>query len=308
VSTPATRSLAAVLRDQLGSSDGLRLLVGEYQAPGADTRYSNVLVNGQTVSVPKPPAETAGAAAYMIAGRGRLIILGAGGGGSQGPAGPQGPKGDTGATGPQGPQGVPGPTGPQGTTGATGSQGPAGSQGPPGQGVPAGGSAGQLLAKIDATNYNTQWVAPSGASSPPALAADRYQRIVRNQNAAAGNDYTVTSATAAAIDATNLRITKTCQGRPVRLHLRGVAAHAVAMGLINFSFRMDGAAVDGGPPFGMHSAAAGAQASLNLAWDLTPAAGSHYFEPWWSTVSGTGTLYCRATIPLQFTWEELPYG
>jgi hypothetical protein len=39
----------------------------------------------------------------------------------------------------------------------------AGTEGPPGpagQGVPVGGTAGQVLAKIDNTNYNTQWVTP----------------------------------------------------------------------------------------------------------------------------------------------------
>jgi len=47
--------------------------------------------------------------------------------------------------------GVPGATG---ATGATGAQGP---QGDPGEGVPVGGSAGQVLAKIDGTDYNTTW-------------------------------------------------------------------------------------------------------------------------------------------------------
>ena len=39
--------------------------------------------------------------------------------------------------------------------GATGSQGPAG------PGVPTGGTAGQVLSKIDGTDYNTEWVTPS---------------------------------------------------------------------------------------------------------------------------------------------------
>ena len=33
-----------------------------------------------------------------------------------------------------------------------------------GQGVPAGGTTGQVLAKVDATNYNTQWVTPGAGS------------------------------------------------------------------------------------------------------------------------------------------------
>ena len=44
--------------------------------------------------------------------------------------------------------GTPGPAGAPGTPGAPGA---------PGQGVPVGGTAGQVLAKIDGTNYNTEW-------------------------------------------------------------------------------------------------------------------------------------------------------
>ena len=47
--------------------------------------------------------------------------------------------------------------------------GPAGADGADGAngvGVPIGGTTGQILAKIDATNYNTQWVNPgSGGAS-----------------------------------------------------------------------------------------------------------------------------------------------
>jgi len=58
-----------------------------------------------------------------------------------------------------------------GLTGATGPQGPAGPQGLPGVdgvdgtdgvGVPAGGTAGQVLAKVDGTDYNTTWVNKTG--------------------------------------------------------------------------------------------------------------------------------------------------
>lgn len=37
-----------------------------------------------------------------------------------------------------------------------------GSDGTPGVGVPAGGTAGQVLAKVDGTDYNTQWVDQTG--------------------------------------------------------------------------------------------------------------------------------------------------
>lgn len=65
--------------------------------------------------------------------------------------GAQGPQGATGATGATGPKGE------QGPQGETGPQGPQGPQGPAGQGVPTGGTAGQVLAKVDGTNYNTEW-------------------------------------------------------------------------------------------------------------------------------------------------------
>jgi hypothetical protein len=77
----------------------------------------------------------------------------------------------TGATGTQGdigPQGPIGLTGDTGATGAQGIQGIQGIQGPAGPLNTAGGTAGQLLAKIDGTDYNAQWVDapqsdPSGA-------------------------------------------------------------------------------------------------------------------------------------------------
>lgn len=49
------------------------------------------------------------------------------------------------------------------TSGLPGLDGADGADGAPGQGVAVGGTAGQLLAKVDATDYNTEWVdAPTG--------------------------------------------------------------------------------------------------------------------------------------------------
>lgn len=94
-------------------------------------------------------------------------VIGGGGGtgdgeGIPGPPGPQGPAGPAGADGADGAQGPVGPEGPQGPPGADsmvpGPQGPQGNSGPTGPGVAAGGTAGQVLSKIDAADYNTQWV------------------------------------------------------------------------------------------------------------------------------------------------------
>ena len=62
-------------------------------------------------------------------------------------------------SGTQGPQG---PQGPAGPTGATGATGPAGAAG---QGVPVGGTTGQVLAKTSATDYDTEWVDQTGGGA-----------------------------------------------------------------------------------------------------------------------------------------------
>lgn len=107
-----------------------------------------------------------------------------------GATGPQGEIGETGATGDTGPQGdtgiqgITGDTGPQGFIGNTGSQGESGvivSTAEPivtdvlwvdtdDNGglnlalIPTGGTANQVLAKINSTDYNTQWVTGGGGA------------------------------------------------------------------------------------------------------------------------------------------------
>ena len=55
-----------------------------------------------------------------------------------------------------------GTPGPQGIQGEPGQNGTNGTNGQNGVGVPVGGSAGQVLAKIDGTDYNTEWVTKNG--------------------------------------------------------------------------------------------------------------------------------------------------
>ena len=66
--------------------------------------------------------------------------------------------GTEGPVGPQGEQGISGPAGPQGEQGIPGADGADGADGAAGPGVATGGTAGQILEKIDGTDYNTQWV------------------------------------------------------------------------------------------------------------------------------------------------------
>jgi hypothetical protein len=81
--------------------------------------------------------------------------------GAPGPKGDQGDPGPAGADGADGADGAPGPKGDQGDPGPAGADGADGAQGPqgdPGIGIPTGGTGGQILAKIDDTNYSTEWI------------------------------------------------------------------------------------------------------------------------------------------------------
>jgi hypothetical protein len=83
--------------------------------------------------------------------------------GVAGPQGPAGLAGATGATGATGPAGADGVAGPQGPAGVAGEAGAAGATGPAGPGIATGGTAGQILSKVDGTNFNTQWInSPAG--------------------------------------------------------------------------------------------------------------------------------------------------
>lgn len=133
--------------------------------------------------------------------------------GPQGIQGEQGPQGIQGVQGERGPQGLQGPKGdkpahqwlttslqfenPDGTWGLSvnlkgdkgdqGLQGPKGDTGPPGVGVPIGGTAGQVLQKKTATDYDTEWKDPAGggikivtsATEPAGLVAgDQWHEIL----------------------------------------------------------------------------------------------------------------------------------
>lgn len=77
--------------------------------------------------------------------------------GLPGATGPQGPQGIQGI---QGLQGIQGEEGPQGEQGEQGEQGIQGIQGDPGEGVPTGGTTGQILEKLSNADYDTQWADP----------------------------------------------------------------------------------------------------------------------------------------------------
>lgn len=144
---------------------GLPGAQGEDGAPGR-----GVETKGWVDTVEDLPSDAAPGDTYLVAADGLAYMMGDSGWSEGwelvGPEGPQGPQGEIG---PQGPQGVQGIQGIQGLTGLTGQDGPAGAKGDKGdtgaagQGVPAGGTSGQVLAKNSSTSYDTHWIdAPSG--------------------------------------------------------------------------------------------------------------------------------------------------
>lgn len=86
----------------------------------------------------------------------------AGSPGPQGEQGVQGLKGDTGPKGEKGDTGTQGEKGEKGDPGAKGEQGAAGQKGDPGEGIPTGGTSGQVLTKKSDTDYDTEWTTMSG--------------------------------------------------------------------------------------------------------------------------------------------------
>lgn len=91
--------------------------------------------------------------------------------GDQGPKGDAGPPGEKGETGDPGPQGPQGPKGDTGETGSTGSQGPQGEKGDkgdkgdPGEGIPPGGTTGQIPVKASDTDFDIEWQDPPSGGS-----------------------------------------------------------------------------------------------------------------------------------------------
>lgn len=131
--------------------------------------------------------------------------------GPTGPAGDTGPQGPQGETGPQGPQGETGPQGPQGETGPQGPAGADGQDGAPGEGVPTGGAAGQVLAKASATNFDTEWVDPSGGGGSQTIQTTTLEAASGDGTVELAPAFTILSVTFS--DAARLRMYRTAAGR-----------------------------------------------------------------------------------------------
>ena len=97
--------------------------------------------------------------------------------GPQGPPGPAGQDGQDGQDGQNGQDGQDGQDGQNGTNGSNGTNGTNGSDGADGadgQGVPTGGSTGQVLKKTSGTDYDTEWGDVAEPLLPLAALSGRY--------------------------------------------------------------------------------------------------------------------------------------
>ena len=120
-------------------------------------------------------------------------------------------------------------------------------------------------------------------------------------------DYTVSSATAAAIDGTNLAPRIECSGVPLRVALHGSLINAVPTSThLYIRLLVDGAAVDERQTAFLATAVA-QRFPTPSPWLITPAVGSHVISFDWRSTAGTTavTLLANATNPLVAAFEEI---
>jgi hypothetical protein len=145
------------------------------------------------------------------------------------------------------------------------------------------------------------------------FARGAYRRVFRNQNAAAGFDYTTATGVFALIDSVNLAPRIECSGVPLRVTLVGTLSHSTtADGL--FSPQVDGVGVNGMPSVGASTAggqavgfnsAAAVNRAVTLTWEFTPGAGSFIIAPAWASTAGTLTINAKTSRPLLWIIEEI---
>ena len=97
--------------------------------------------------------------------------------GTQGDTGADGAQGEMGERGLQGFQGLTGGAGAPGVNGTNGADGQDGTDGANGVGVPVGGTTGQVLAKIDDTDYNTRWIVPTGGAGSGGAVLNTFTKL-----------------------------------------------------------------------------------------------------------------------------------
>lgn len=134
-----------------------------------------------------------------------------------------------------------------------------------------------------------------------------YCRIIRN-----GGSYTITSASLALIDGTNLAPRIECSGVPLQINLYAevnISAGSFVSVIPQIdSVGMDGMTSAGSVPFGASREFFVSTTSDQLPalqWVTVPTAGSHIIAPAWACQSSTATAYATSARPLIWEVREL---
>lgn len=123
-------------------------------------------------------------------------------------------------------------------------------------------------------------------------------------------DLTTSSSSSVALSAADFQKRVECSGAPLRVMLLGRMASNTANTTVAAALFLDGvqataaqgAAVGSNPTSGV---ASDAEAGVLMAAVLTPSAGSHILEPYWSTTTGIATMYASGNNGIVFVIEEL---
>lgn len=153
--------------------------------------------------------------------------------------------------------------------------GPTGDPGADGQGVPVGGTTGQVLAKVDGTDYNTEWVDSSGGSSDhgalTGLGDDDHTQYHNNARGDA-RYYTQTQLDAGQLDTryfTESEVTSALSGKADTSHTHSIA------NVTGLQTALDGKQASGSYAAATHSHIIADVAGLQTALDGKQASGSY---------------------------------
>ena len=161
-------------------------------------------------------------------------------------------------------------------------------------GIPAGGTAGQVLSKINATDYNVQWV----AQSAPGGGLIAIATITASQTGITSTTQPGTALTGASCAVT------TQAGRRYRITWMGNPYVDTANAYVVTAIRRDGVMIaNRGQP---HATAAVGYGNVFTFVD-TPSAGAHTYDVGMYRSQGTGNInnYADATAPCQLTVEDV---
>lgn len=117
-------------------------------------------------------------------------------------------------------------------------------------------------------------------------------------------NYNTTSASLAAVDATNLSPRIECSGVPMRIALLADVMHSAVNGRVLVEVFVDGAQVGLQRTSGGRAATYGTTGVLDT--EYTPSAGSHVFQPRFALAeAGTATLVAAASSKLYYVLQEI---